>query len=185
MDDRKFDFDIMDEMKNRWSPRAISREKVADEKIMSILEAARYAPSCMNEQSWKFIVAKEEGELKKMQSVLAETNQIWANKAPVLIMVLARVTFALNGKVNRWHMFDAGTASGFLAIEAQRQGLIAHSMGGFSAEAASSLYDLSEDIVPISVIAVGYYGDKNELPDYLQAREVKGTRLELEQLIIK
>jgi len=101
MDDRKFDFDIMDEMKNRWSPRAISREKVADEKIMSILEAARYAPSCMNEQSWKFIVAKEEGELKKMQSVLAETNQIWANKAPVLIMVLARVTFALNGKVNR------------------------------------------------------------------------------------
>ena len=49
---------------------------------MPLIEAARFAPSCFNEQPWRFIIADEEESLKKIRNVLMPGNQIWANKAP-------------------------------------------------------------------------------------------------------
>lgn len=51
---RKFDYEIMSEIKERWSPRAFDSKKVSRDEIMSLLEAARFAPSCFNEQPWRF-----------------------------------------------------------------------------------------------------------------------------------
>ncbi|MDW7740630.1 MAG: nitroreductase family protein, partial [Bacillota bacterium] len=125
---RVFNYDIMPEIKTRWSPRAFSSKPVAKEELMALLEAAHYAPSCSNEQPWRFLIADNAEKLAKLFSVLNEGNQAWANKAPVLILLIGKNHFEKTEKANHWHMFDSGTAWGFLSLEAERRGLITHAM---------------------------------------------------------
>ena len=159
---RKFNFNIMEVIKKRWSPRAFNSEEIPQDDIEAILEAACYAPSCFNEQPWHFLIASREEELNLMRDLLTEKNQRWAGKAPVLILVLAHRYFAYNGKENRWHQFDSGTAWGYLSLEAQKRGLITHGMGGFKRKKTREVLNISEDYEIIAVIAVGKMGNKNE-----------------------
>jgi nitroreductase len=185
MENRDFNTEILKEIKERWSPRAFSDEKINDEDIMGILEAARYAPSCYNEQPWRFIVAKDKEKLEKMNEILFDGNKVWASKAPALILVLSKKTFERNGKDNYWHTFDAGTAWGYLSLEAQKRGLITHAMGGFNKNKAKEIYNISDDYSIITVIAVGKYGNKEDLPDNIKAMEKPSIRKPIEDLIIK
>ena len=183
--ERKYNYEIMDLIKSRWSPRAFSKEKVSREEIMSLIEAARFAPSCFNEQPWRFIIADEEDSLKKMRGVLMPGNQMWANRAPVLLLIVAKKTFTYNNEENFWHMFDTGTAWGFLSLEAERRGLITHAMGGFDMDQARLVFNISEDYEIITVVAVGKYGNKEDLDPKLRNREHPDVRLETEKLILK
>jgi nitroreductase len=181
---REFNFEIMPEIKERWSPRAFDSKAVSRDELMALFEAARFAPSCFNEQPWRFIIADEEKQLLKMRGILAPSNQVWANKAPALILIASKKTFTLNGKENYWHMFDAGTAWGYFSLEAQRRGLITHAMGGFDREKAREEFDIPEDYTIIAVVAVGYYGKKDSLSDDLQSREHPDNRMEIKDFFI-
>jgi len=181
---RVFNYDIMPEIKKRWSPRAFSSKPVAKEDLMALLEAARYAPSCSNEQPWRFFIADNAEKLAKLFSVLNEGNQAWANKTPMLILLIGKKHFEKTGKANHWHMFDSGTAWGFLSLEAERRGLITHAMGGFDREKARSLFEIPDEYEIICVIAVGYYGDKSDLSEYNQGREHPQNRKEIEELLL-
>ncbi|MBW6463897.1 MAG: nitroreductase family protein [Firmicutes bacterium] len=181
---RVFNHEIMPEIKSRWSPRAFSNKSIAADKLKVLLEAARYAPSCNNEQPWRFLVADSDEKLTKMRNILNKGNQEWANKAPVLILVIALKSFEKTGKENHWNMFDTGTAWGYLSLEAERQGLITHAMGGFDREKARSEFKIPEEYEIISVIAVGYYGDKSELSEFNQSRERPQMRNEIDEILI-
>lgn len=181
--DRDFNYDIMDEIKKRWSPRAFSREKISIEDIRAIIEAARYAPSCFNEQPWKFIVAYTHEDIELMRSFLMDSNRVWADNAPVLIALVSRKKFLYNGKENFWHSFDAGTAWGYLSLEAQKRGLITHAMGGFKRKIAAEKLGIPEDYEILSIIAVGKQGNSNELSEELKLRETPGTRVKIDDII--
>jgi nitroreductase len=185
MAERIFNSDIMQEIQTRWSPRAFSGEQLKEEDLAALLEAARYAPSCFNEQPWRFIVAKDQAMVSKMVGLLTEQNRVWASKAPVLVMILGKKTFELNGKDNYWHMFDAGTAWGYLSLEAQRRGLITHAMGGFDKKSVYDIFEISEEYSPIAVIAIGKHGKPEDLPEDLSLREKPAGRKDLSELILK
>lgn len=182
--ERRFDYDIMTEIKQRWSPRAFSDKEVPEEVLLALLEAARYAPSCTNEQPWRFLVANKQDDLDKLRAVLDPGNQKWAHRAPVLILIAADKINRNKGEDNRWNMFDAGTAWGFLSLEAQRRGLITHAMGGFNVEKARQVFKISDQYDLMAVIAIGYYGDKNRLSEFNQGREHPNIRKEIKELLI-
>lgn len=182
--ERRFDYDILPEIRERWSARAIDPQPVDHSDIMALLEAARYAPSCFNEQPWRFLIAEDEATLTKMRGVLTPSNQRWANAAPVLILIASSKILAANGKENYWHMFDAGTAWGYLSLEARRRGLIAHSMGGFNRDEARQVFAIPDDLDIMAVVAVGRYGNPEILPEDLQKREHPNTRKELTELLL-
>ena len=173
---RQFIHNIMQEIKKRWSPRSFSPEKISENDIQAIIEAACYAPSCFNEQPWRFLIASKEKELNMMRDLLTEKNQRWASKAPILILVLAHRYFAYNGKENRWHQFDTGTAWGYLSLEAQKRGLITHGMAGFKRQKARKTLNISEDYEIIAVIAVGKMGNIDELEEEFKKKEFPNTR---------
>jgi nitroreductase len=181
--ERVFKYDIMQEIKDRWSPRAFSEEKISKDDLNAILEAASYAPSCFNEQPWRFVLADEEKSLAKMRSILYSSNLQWAQKAPVLLLIIAKKTFSLNNENNFWHMFDTGTAWGFLSLEAQKRGIMTHAMGGFSMSKARKLFKIPEDYEIITVVAIGRYGDISQLGDDLKQREHPDTRKDVSELI--
>jgi len=177
---RQFKYNIMQEIKDRWSPRAFSTEKIPEEDLQAIMEAASYAPSCFNEQPWRFLLASEDKELEIMHSLLTEKNYRWAKNAPVLILVIAHRYFAYNNKENRWHQFDSGTAWGYLSLEAQKRGFITHGMGGFRRKKTRETLNISEDYEIIAVIAVGKMGNKENLEDEFKKEESPNTRRPLE-----
>ena len=172
MSERKFVHELMEEIQQRWSPRAFSADRPVDPADLdAIVEAAHFAPSCMNEQPWRILVANKEPLHEQLLQVLTEKNQSWARHAPVLLLLLTRTTFSGNGKPNAWSRFDLGTAWGFLSLEAQRRGLQTHAMGGFNTELARTLFALPPELDPVAVVAVGYAGDKEALSPDLQERE--------------
>lgn len=184
MINRTFTYDVLPEIQQRWSPRAFDPNKaVSDDDLLAILEAARYAPSCFNEQPWEFIVGNADADREKIFATLTEKNQAWAHLAPAFLVVLAKSTFAHNGKQNRWHQFDTGTAWGYLTLEAQKRGLITHGMAGFKRDDLREVFAVPEEYAVIAVVAVGYYGDKADLIPSDQEREHPSPRKPLEELI--
>ena len=167
---------IHDLMQSRWSPRAIDPDKdISPEDLTALLEAARWAPSCFNDQPWRFIVcvkSKDEPSWKNALANLAEKNQLWAKNAPVLMLAVAMENFNHNGKPNRWAMYDTGAASVSLCFQATALGLVVHQMGGFDAEKARALFKLPAGCTPMSMIAVGYQADIDVLDEDFKAAEL-------------
>lgn len=180
---RSYNYPLLDLIEQRWSPRAISSEPVDREGIAAVIDAARQAPSCFNEQPWRFIVAQDEESLGVMRSFLTEKNHRWAGKAPVLIMILAHRFFKESGKPNRWNMFDSGTAWGFLSLEALRRGYVTHAMAGFSRNRAIETLKIPEEYDVITMVAMGRYGDPDTLDDDFKAEEEPSARNPLEEIL--
>lgn len=181
---RTFKYDLLEVIKNRWSARAFSNEIVNKEDIYALLEAASYAPSAMNEQPWRFILGYENEVLIKLRESLTLSNQEWANKAPVLVCLLSHRFHARNGKENKYHVFDSGSAFAFLSLEATNRGLIAHPMGGFNKDKVREDFKISDEYDIVLMIAIGYLGDKSLLSESNQLRENPGSRKSFEENII-
>jgi nitroreductase len=174
---RKPEADVDQQFLDRWSPRAFSEQPVAKETLLSLFEAARWAPSAANEQPWLFVFADEGEERDRFRALLTPSNQVWANKAPVLMFVLTRRKWSKSGRDYFTHQFDAGMAFMSLALQARKLGLFAHPMGGFDREKAHEVLNASkEEWVIIVAVAVGYYGDAQQLPADLQEREKPSPR---------
>lgn len=161
-------------IRNRWSPRAFQNKPVSEEKLNSLLEAARWAASAYNEQPWRFVVGRKGDEkYQKILSSLVEWNQNWAGKAPVLILNLAKQTFTHNQSPNPTAAYDLGQAVASLALEAVNQGLATHQMSGFDAQAAAKALQINDDFLPVSVTAIGYAGKPDDLPEDMAKMETR------------
>ena len=158
----------------RKSPRAFTEKPVEPEKLRSILEAARWAPSANNMQPWRFIVAAKDRpeDHESMVNLLFEGNRVWAAKAPVLILSVAHVTDKASGKANKFALHDVGLATENLALQATSLGLAAHMMGGFQSDRARAAFNIPAEFEPVAIIAVGYEGGRESLPQPLLEREL-------------
>ncbi len=173
---READAQVDSQFLDRWSPRAFSPEPLEAAEINSLFEAARWAPSSANEQPWVYLYATGAGERAKFLSILDESNRVWAQHAPMIAFVLARLALS-NGKPNRTAQFDTGASWISLALEARRLDLYAHAMAGFDADKAYNvLWVPRADYEIMAAIAVGRYGDPSELDEKNRKREKPSTR---------
>ena len=163
-------------IQNRWSPRAFAADKpVSQHDLLALLEAARWAASCFNDQPWRFVVCDKHTDANRWQNalgVLVEKNQLWAKNAPVLMLAVAMNNFNHNNKPNRWAMYDTGAACANLSLQATALGLIVHQMGGFDTEKARDLFHLPSDCTAMAMLAVGYQADAEELADDFKTIEL-------------
>jgi len=166
---------IDDLLAKRWSGRAYDATRaVVYEHIISLLEAARWAPSCYGDEPWRYIVCDKstnEAAWDKAFSCLAEGNQSWAVNAPVLILALANTMFSHNDNENRWAQYDTGAASMSLCVQASSLGLMVHQMGGFSAEKAAEVFSIPEQYTSMAMMAIGYQLAEDKITGELMERE--------------
>lgn len=168
------EYPIHDLIKNRWSPRAFSDEPIEDDTLCSLFEAARWAPSCYNDQPWFFVVGQNQSSqdvYEDLLDCLVEENQTWASGAPVLALSVARTQFDFNGKPNRHALHDVGLAVENLVIEALDHGLYVHQMAGFVEAKARTKFDIPEQHEPVAGLAIGYPGDPDQLSEDKQEAE--------------
>ena len=168
---------------DRWSPRAFLDEPIPEHHIKTLFEAARWAPSCFNEQPWLFLYATEREQRKIFTSILVEKNQRWAASAPLLMFVVARRKFLKGGNTNRHAKFDAGAAWMSLALQARKLGLYAHAMAGFHLQKSYEVLGVpEEDYEVIAAVAVGRLGDPSQLPEDLLQMELPKDRKGLKEV---
>lgn len=183
-ENRQAGYDIDPIFLNRWSPRSFKTDAVPEEVLFSLFEAARWAPSGSNEQPWRFVFARTQEDKARFYPFIAEGNRAWCEKAPVLVLVLSK-TISSRGTHLRSHALDAGTAWGYMALEATRQGLATHAMGGFDPEKAREVLGIPAEYEPQIVIAVGYQGEKEALSEAFQEREKPSSRRPLDETVFE
>lgn len=161
----------------RWSPRAMTGEKIENEELMRLLEAARWAPSSYNEQPWRLLYARRDtAHWQKFFDLLVEGNQAWCKEAAVLFVIVTKKTFTKNGKDNPVCVFDAGAAWENLALQGATMNLVVHGMAGFDRDKARRDLGVPDDFEVCAMVAVGKPGYAKDLPENLREMEKPSNR---------
>lgn len=160
-------------LSERWSPYAFADRPVSGDVLNSLFEAARWAPSSYNEQSWRYIVATkdDQAEFDRLLSCLVEGNQAWAKRAPVLAIGCVCTRFVKNGKPNPAAEHDLGLASANLTFEATSRGLYVHQMIGILPDRVRELYAVPAEALPLTGLAIGHLAPPEALPGRIRERD--------------
>jgi nitroreductase len=172
---------------HRWSPRAFAEKPVSDVDLKTIFEAVRWAPSSFNEQPWRFLVGKQGSDTyAKIVSSLWEFNQLWASKAPVLILGVTKTHFTHNNAHNGSALYDLGASAAILTLQAAALGLATHQMAGVDHAKAREVFSIPEEYHVGAAIALGYQGEPATLPSeqMLKQEVAPRSRKELNEFVL-
>lgn len=163
-------------MQRRWSTRAFDASRpVSRTEILSMLEAARWSPSCNGVEPWRFIVCDrttDAASFDKAFDCLSAGNKLWVKNAPVLILAVASSDTLSGGRPNRFSQYDTGMAMMSLCLQAVALGLAAHQMAGYDVEKARAAFDVPADCMPMAMVAVGKQAEPDVLDDETKAKEL-------------
>lgn len=181
---RKAEYPISDIFLNRWSPRAMSGDPIKKEELMTLFEAARWAPSSYNNQPWRFLYALHSStHWDLFFNLLVDANKVWAKRAGALVVTISRDTFEHNDKFSRTHSFDTGAAWENLALQGSMMGLVVHGMEGFSYKRAKEELHVPEGYTIEMMFAVGHPADASILPPDLQKNEKMNDRKRVDEFV--
>ena len=178
---------VSDLIRNRRSTRVFKTEPVTEEKIYSLFEATRWAPSSTNEQPWMYLYATQaQPELwSKMIASLNNGNKAWVKEAPLIMLSLARKAFLRNGLENFYAMYDLGGANSMLSLQAVELGLQVRQMAGFNRDLARTVLNVPEEFELGVFMAVGYPGDPETLPETIKVKELAPRTRFLQQEFVR
>ncbi len=180
---RLADWNVYPMFPKRWSPRAMSGEEITHEELMTLFEAARWAPSSNNSQPWRFLYARRNTPVwDTFFGLLTESNKSWCVNAAVLLVAISRNTLD-SGKPARTHSFDAGAAWMSLALQGHLMELVVHAMQGFDYDRARTELAISDEYTVEAMIAVGRPGRMEDLPEGKQTMEFPKGRKNIFEFI--
>ena len=169
---------------DRWSPRAMSGEALSEVQLLTLFEAARWAPSCGNFQPWRFLYARRGTDFwSAFLDLLKPSNQAWAVHAGALVLVVSRTQFDGDGRSCVTHSFDSGAAWQNLALQAWQNNIVAHGIAGFDYERARRVLRVPMAYAVEAMLVLGHPGDKVELSESLQKREHPSNRRPLAETV--
>ncbi|MCS7231403.1 MAG: nitroreductase [Elusimicrobiota bacterium] len=166
--------ELLEIIKSRRSIRNYKNKPVEEENITKILEAARWAPSGLNNQPWKFIIVQNSNTIKQISKFTKYSYII--EKAPSLIVVLLDKNLSYNREKD------------IQAIGAciQNMLLMCHSLGLGACwigeilnrkEEVEKFLGIPNHLELMAVITIGY--------PYEEDIKTSSNRKNLEELIIK
>lgn len=168
---------------DRWSPRAMSGTPLSEAELMTLFEAARWAPSASNVQPWRILYARRDSkQWPQFFDLLSEGNRPWAQHAGALLLFLSQNTTS-TGKPVPTHSYDTGAAWQSLALQGTRLGLVVHGMAGFDHARARSELNVPENYAVEAMAAVGHAGDPANLPEPYRSREQPNDRRPLTETV--
>ncbi|MEL7084164.1 MAG: nitroreductase family protein [Cyanobacteria bacterium J06597_1] len=161
----------------RWSPRAFRNVEIPADILTAIFDAARWSPSCFNDQPWIFVTSTDEASFDRYLGLIVEGNRTWARHASVLGFAIARRHFAHNDTPNDWAAFDTGAAWMAMTLQARQYGLYTHGMGGIHKDAVYNQLDINREKYEVLCgFAIGALDVPDTLPRDLREREVLSQR---------
>lgn len=183
---RKSEYPIHELILNRWSPRSFSKEPVSDTELMTLFEAARWAQNSFNNQPWRFIYGRNgSAHWQKFLDLLVPGNQIWAQHARVLVLVISKKTFDYDGRPSITHTFDTGAAAQNMSLQACNMNIVCHGMEGFDYDKAKLVFQVPDEYQIEAMFAIGKLGKREDLPEKLRERETPSGRKPLKDVVFE
>lgn len=168
---------------DRWSPRAMSGEALSEAELLTLFEAARWAPSSGNFQPWRFLYARRDSDFwPAFLELVVPANRVWAERAGALVLVISRLQLD-DQRPCITHSFDSGAAWQNLALQATLNNLVAHGIQGFDYERARRVLRVPAQYAVEAMLVLGRPGAAAQLPDDLRSREQPNQRRPLAQTI--
>lgn len=164
---------LLPEITQRWSIRSFSEKMIEEDVLQSLFEAASWAASSMNEQPWEYLYAyRSTPAFERMWNCLMEGNKAWSKHASVMIVSLARKNFTRNNQPNRHALYDTGSANTNLMLQAVKNDIYGHQMGGFDAVQARTELQIPDTHEIACFICLGYADSADKLDEPLRSREL-------------
>lgn len=187
---RKADHPIDPMFLERWSPRAFTGEEIPLETLMTMFEAARWAPSSYNSQPWRFVWARQgTAHFETFLGLLTGANPEWCRDASALVFVASSETMTIPNKPDPvpslTHSFDAGAGWMSLAIQAHLLGWHTHGMVGLNFAEAAGVLKVPTGFRVEAAIAIGKRGDPGKLSDAMRSREMPSPRRPLSDTVFE
>jgi len=171
---------------NRWSPRAMSGDSISQEELLTLFEAARWAPSSGNQQPWRMLYAHRDTPAWRLYfDLLNPGNKSWCLNAAVLVVFISRTINQDGSRPIKTHSYDTGAAWVSFALQGTISGLVVHGMQGFNYEQAREVLQIPPEYAVEAMAAVGRPGRMEDLSESLQAREKPSGRRPLAESIIE
>lgn len=183
---RVADHDVDRLFVDRWSKRAFTGDAVPHADLLVAFEAARWAPSSLNYQPWRFIYAhRDSARFADFIALLGERNRLWAVKAGVIVFFVSdtRITYGDKVQPSPSHAFDTGAAWANFAHQAHLQGYATRAIGGFDRASAPEALGLPEGFTVHVAVAIGVPDAPSTLPDVYRDKEFPSNRRPLTDLI--
>ncbi len=166
--------EVLNAIKNRRTIRRFKSTPIDEEKLLTILEAGRWAPSFSNLQPWKFIAIRDQGLKNAIDKAARESVlHLGINEAPVVILV------CVDRRIDPLHAIETGAAAAQnMALAAYSLGLGAGWIGIWGTEAEASIqkiFKLPETVRAVSLLPVGVpdespEGHRKPIEDFTQFR---------------
>ena len=183
----QLEYEILPILTQRRSPRAYLDTPVPADVLNRIFAAGTSAASCIGEQPWRYLAASRAEQPEVFAQLLATLkpfNQVWAKTAPVLVIGLAKRTFAKDGNPNDYARHDLGQATATLAIQAAGLGLQVHQMGGFTPDDVRTAFNVPAEFDIVTAFTLGYPGPAELLEEPLRSRELAPrSRMPVEEIL--
>jgi nitroreductase len=155
--------DVVEAIHRRRALRAIQVKPIEDEKVEALIEAARLAPSCNNNQPWRLIFVRGEEALAAVRAGMNKGN-VWTTRAPLIIVVASKDEddCVLSDRRN-YFLFGCGLAIGQLVLRATELGLVAHPIAGYDPVKIRAAVGVPEPYTIITTVICGYPGGDDSL----------------------
>ena len=163
--------ELIPEIAIRRAKRALSEKKIPEEILQRLLTAATFAPSCFNNQSWRFLVVSDDAALKKIHDALSAGNY-WVKRAPAVVVVATKLEFGCRLSDHRdYALFDCGLATENLMLQGFKEGLYVHAIAGFDPFKIKAAFRIPDAYIVITLVAMGYPGDEASLSEKHREQE--------------
>ena len=151
--------DILTLLQNRYSVRDFKDTPVEKEKLDRVLEAARVAPTAKNMQPQRIFVIESEEALRKIRDITPS-----AYNAPTVLMICADTDVAWTRNNDGWCAapIDSSIVTCHMMLEAESLGLSSVWVCAFNKEKVKNAFGLPDNVVPYSLLPIGYKSDACE-----------------------
>jgi nitroreductase len=146
--------DLQMTINRRRAYRSLLPVQITEEIVQDLAASARLAPSCFNNQPWRYLFVYEEHRLREVFTALNKGNQ-WAERASLIIAVFSEPDLDCRIKGRDYFLFDTGAATGFLILKATEMDLVAHPIAGFDEDMVKEILHIPDYMTVITLLIVG------------------------------
>ncbi len=167
--------ETLEAIKTRRSIRKFKTKRLSDDQIQTLLQAAMYAPSARNTQSWHFIVVDDRDVLNKIPKLHPYADMLY--EAPLAILVCGDLHIE---SIPEYNALNCAAATQNILLASHSMGLGSVWLGVYPRiermEPIIKLLELPQNVIPISLIAIGYPNEEVALPERFKRERIRKNK---------